>query len=99
MRPRASRARAAAPVRSPCSQAWDECRPCRCFPVSMNAGTDIRAGRPPILRCTPKCGCNFRHGRAFAATDPSADRADLEHLAVIAGFEGNPELAAAIVLV
>src|SRR6185436_8025391 len=27
----------------------------------------------------------------------SADRADLEHLAVVTGFEGNPELAAAIV--
>src|SRR5829696_9637103 len=31
------------------------------------------------------------------ATDPSTDRADLEHLAVIAGFEGYAELAAAIV--
>src|SRR5258708_31041061 len=30
-------------------------------------------------------------------SDASADRADLEHLAVIAGFEGNAELAAAIV--
>src|SRR5829696_5984665 len=63
----------------------------------MNAGTDIRAGRPSILRCAPKCGCDFRRGRAFAATDPSTDRADLEHLAVIAGFEGNAELAATIV--
>src|SRR6187551_303627 len=31
------------------------------------------------------------------ATGPSADRADLEHLAVIAGFEGYAELAATIV--
>src|SRR5437660_5979274 len=39
----------------------------------------------------------LRRGRASGAAGASADRPDLEHLAVIAGFEGNPELAAAIV--
>src|SRR5437660_7578671 len=39
----------------------------------------------------------LRRGRASGAAGASADRPDLEDLAVIAGFEGNPELAAAIV--
>src|SRR6267142_6790753 len=63
----------------------------------MNSGTDITAERPSILRYTPKCGCSLAAAGAWRATDASADRADLEHLAVIAGFEGNAELAAAIV--